>query len=64
MKRNASRILLAALVVMLCVRVAVSHPPTQSTTPSASTAASSLVERPEEGGSLGPERLQHCLGSN
>ncbi len=25
MKRNASRILLAALVVMLCVRVAVSH---------------------------------------
>jgi len=35
MKRNASRILLAALVVMLCVRVAVSHPPTQkSTTPS------------------------------
>ncbi len=26
MKRNASRILLAALVVMLCVGVAVSHP--------------------------------------
>jgi DNA uptake protein ComE-like DNA-binding protein len=45
MKRNASRILLAALVVMLCVRGAVSHPPTQkSTTPSASTAASSLVD--------------------
>ena len=44
MKRNASRILLAALVVTLCVGVAVSHPATQSTTPSASTAASSLVD--------------------
>jgi DNA uptake protein ComE-like DNA-binding protein len=44
MKRNASRIQLAALVVMLCVGVAVSHPATQSTTPSASTAASSLVD--------------------
>jgi competence protein ComEA len=42
MKRNASRILLAALVVMLCVGVAVSHPQTQkSTTPAAS---SSLVD--------------------
>ena len=37
MKRNASRILLAALVVMLCVGVAVSHPQTQkSTAPAAS----------------------------
>jgi competence protein ComEA len=45
MKRYASRFLLAAFVVMLCMRVAVSHPPTQkSTTPSASTAASSLVD--------------------
>ena len=44
MKRNASRILLAALVVMLCVGGAVSHPATQSTTPSANTAASSLVD--------------------
>jgi competence protein ComEA len=45
MKRNASRILLAALVVMLSVGVAVSHPRNQkSTTPSASTAASSLVD--------------------
>ena len=45
MKRNASRILLAALVVMLCVGVAVSHPQTQkSTTPSASSAASTLVD--------------------
>jgi competence protein ComEA len=45
MKRNASRILLAALAVMLCVGVAVSHPQTQkSTTPAASTASSSLVD--------------------
>jgi competence protein ComEA len=45
MKRNASRILLAALVVMLCVGLAASHPQTQkSTTPSASTAASNLVD--------------------
>lgn len=45
MKRNASRILLAALVVMLCVRVAVSHPqPQKSTAPTASTASSSLVD--------------------
>ncbi len=45
MKRNASRILLAALVVMLCVGVAVSHPKTQkSTTPTASTASSALVD--------------------
>jgi competence protein ComEA len=45
MKRNASRLLLAALVVMLSAWVAVSHPHTQkSTTPSASSAASSLVD--------------------
>jgi len=45
MKRNASRILLAALAVMLCVGVAVSHPQTQkSTTPAASTASSGLVD--------------------
>ena len=44
MKRNASRILLAALVVMLCVGVAVSHPqPQKSTTPAAS-AAGNLVD--------------------
>jgi len=45
MKRNASRLLLAALVVMLSAGGAVSHSHTQkSTTPSASTAASSLVD--------------------
>jgi competence protein ComEA len=45
MKRIASRILLAAFVVMLCAGVAVSHPRTQkSTAPAASTAASNLVD--------------------
>jgi competence protein ComEA len=46
MNRNASRILLAGLVVMLCVvGVAVSHPQTQkSTTPAATTSPSMLVD--------------------
>lgn len=45
MNRNASRILLAALVVMLCVGVAVSHPQTEkSTTPAATTSPSMLVD--------------------
>src|SRR5271165_3817078 len=45
MKRNARRILLASLVVLLCVGVAVSHSQTQkSTTPAASTSPSMLVD--------------------
>lgn len=45
MNRNASRILLTALVVMLCVGVAVSHPQTEkSTTPAATISPSMLVD--------------------
>jgi competence protein ComEA len=45
MKRNATRILLATLLVMLCVGVAVSHPQTQkTTTPAASASASNLLD--------------------
>ncbi len=45
MKTNASRILLAALVIMLSVSVAVSHPQTQKpTTPAAAASTSNLVD--------------------
>ena len=44
MKRNVSRILLAALVVMLCVGVAVSHPQPQKSTTPAAAAAGNLVD--------------------
>ena len=44
MKRLTSRILLAALVVMLCVGVAVSHPQAQKSTTPAATTSANLVD--------------------
>jgi competence protein ComEA len=45
MKRNVSRSLLAALTVMLCVGLAVSHPQSQkSSTPAGATSSGSLVD--------------------